>query len=465
MSVENKVRRIVASLFVGLLAVWGQAALEDNAYDAASGSLMVPVIDIGSETSYSAIFSLVSEQPLIWGADEFTEITKDSRTAAIYDGENGTLWIPEIFVLGSLYSLNFTISTTCGFAVCIEPDVSSLQEDGRAGSAVFTTALSSSSTFTCSTCHAISETDGFAVDGLKRPGHSLMNVTKRESYKNGQHDDLRDAVNTCVTEWMNTAALQETDTDWINLLNWFEDQSTADTAELISIDIVDPPVDLSGGDSQNGRELFNTRCLVCHGLDGEGTPLAPQITETGLTPEYIVSRTRTSGLVDSPTYSGLTGGIMPFWGSNRLTDEELIDIAQYVSEGAEEILEMGGDDPGNLGETGCTSDHPKVGQTAVFQPGFHDVSGTARIIDDCTIDLENFTFDGGGIDVRVYVGNAGFFDETEGGFAISDDLVGIAFSGGVLRVTLPAGRTLDDFDSISIWCVAVGISFGTGFFE
>ncbi|MCH7817593.1 MAG: DM13 domain-containing protein [Proteobacteria bacterium] len=119
----------------------------------------------------------------------------------------------------------------------------------------------------------------------------------------------------------------------------------------------------------------------------------------------------------------------------------------------------------NSAATGCSSTSAKIGQSATLSSLFHQVAGTATIIDDCTIDLTGFNFDGGGIDVRVYVRNGGEFLAAAGGFAISNDLVGIAYVDNTLRLTLPAGRTLDDFDSISIWCVAVGVSFGTGFFN
>jgi hypothetical protein len=107
----------------------------------------------------------------------------------------------------------------------------------------------------------------------------------------------------------------------------------------------------------------------------------------------------------------------------------------------------------------------KIGQTASLRRFFHDVAGTATIVDDCTVEITGFSFDGGGIDVRIYAGNDGNFFQSQGGFALSEDLVGIAYNENTLRLTVPEGRSLDDFDSISVWCVAVGISFGTGFFE
>ena len=274
-------------------------------------------------------------------------------------------------------------------------------------------------------------------------------------------------MNTCLTEWMNTSAWTEESSDWINLENWFGDQALPDAeeAEPVVIDIVDIPQDLTGGDGANGRALFNSSCLVCHGFDGDGTVLAPKITDTGLQAEYIASRVRKSGLPSSAVYEGLTGGIMPFWGADRLSDEELIDIVAYVSEGTELVLDMGTDDPILPSDSGCTMESEKIGQTASLRRFFHDVAGTATIVDDCTVEITGFSFDGGGIDVRIYAGNDGNFFQSQGGFALSEDLVGIAYNENTLRLTVPEGRSLDDFDSISVWCVAVGISFGTGFFE
>lgn len=447
------------------LVCGAQTASAGNIYDTVSGNLVIPIIRIAEDSAVIGEFQQVSVDPPVWGGNEFPGVAASSRTEAVYDDATGLIRVPEINVADQLYTLNFRITSGCGFEVCIEADASSLEENGRYGAAVFTNPLSSASTFSCSSCHAMTETDGFASDGFRRPGHPLKNASRRESYKNGQFDSFLDAVNTCVTEWMNATALQETDTDWVNLLNWLEDQNSDEPAELVQIEIQEPPSDLAGGNAESGRDLFNTRCIVCHGFDGEGTQLAPKITGFNLSAEYIAQRTRTSGLTNSGTYTGLTGGIMPFWGANRLSNNELVDIVAFVSDGAESNVVMGNDDPLINSETGCTTTNSKIGQTAEFTRLFHQVSGTATIVDDCTIDLTGFSFDGGGIDVRIYVGSGGRFRESQGGFAISEDLVGIAYSNNTLRLTLPAGRTLDDFDSISVWCVAVGVSFGTGFFQ
>jgi len=172
----------------------------ENLYDAASGELVLPVIFVDENTSYSGSFARVSENPLIWANTNIEVVTTQSRTAAVYDAETVSLWVPEVNVQGQLYSLSFRITENCEAVACLEPDLTSIQENGRTGALVFTAALSTASTFSCASCHAMSETDGFVSDGFRRPGHPLQNSSKRETFKNGLFTDMLDAVNTCVTE-------------------------------------------------------------------------------------------------------------------------------------------------------------------------------------------------------------------------------------------------------------------------
>ncbi|MFK7863622.1 MAG: DM13 domain-containing protein [Pseudohongiellaceae bacterium] len=460
-------RRLTGLFFVSaVLALLGPLkAFAENSYRMSDGELFFPLIQIEGSNSVSGRFSMVSNDPLIWAGTEFVETALESRTAASYEAQLNQLIVPEINVNGSLVSLRFNLTQNCDAAVCIEPVVESVVNNGREGSNVFTSQLTQASTFTCSSCHAISEVDGLAMDGIRRPGHSLLNAPKRSSFKNGNSDSLLAAVNVCVTEWMNGDPLTESDPEWVNLLNWLNDQNTQEDPEEVTIEIVSPPTLLTGGNDIAGRELFNTSCIVCHGFDGAGTQLAPEITNKGLSPELIARRVRTSGRSNSVAYDGLTGGVMPFWGADRLTDAELLDIIAYVSGGTQTEIDVGMDDPVVSPDTGCTSSSAKIGQQAVFRGFAHSVAGTATIIDDCTIEITGFVFDGGGINVQIYFGQGGDFREIRGGFSSSPNLVGIRYNGNTLRVTLPAGRGLEDFDSISVWCVPVGVSFGSGTFS
>jgi len=114
-------------------------------------------------------------------------------------------------------------------------------------------------------------------------------------------------------------------------------------------------------------------------------------------------------------------------------------------------------------QTECDSTHARVGKSAEFTGHFHSVAGTAVAQDDCTIRVDNFTYDGTGLDVRVYASATGDF--ATDGFAISNDL---RRSGGYdneeLTISLPNGVTMDDFEHISIWCVSVSENFGDATF-
>ncbi|MCH9679858.1 MAG: DM13 domain-containing protein [Deltaproteobacteria bacterium] len=323
------------------------------------------------------------------------------------------------------------------------------------GERVFSEPLPDGNTFTCSTCHAIEEP---ADDGFIRPGHALGGSTRRASYKNGQLTQMLDAVNSCQVEWMNADPWGPNDPAWLSLFEFLD--GTAGAGEEVDIQIVPPAVDLAGGDAEAGREFFDGACAVCHGRGGIGTQLGPPVAMRGLGDELIARRVRSSGRADSDVYDGLTGGIMPFWAADRISDDQLRDVVAWItSTGAPDG--SGGSNPGG-GERGCGVTHPMVGAVAELVGSQHDVAGTATIIDDCTIQIENFVFDGGGIDVRVYGGLDGNYDD---GFAIGEDLTGPGFAGETVTVQLDESMTLDDLDGISIWCVPVGVDFGSAFFE
>lgn len=117
--------------------------------------------------------------------------------------------------------------------------------------------------------------------------------------------------------------------------------------------------------------------------------------------------------------------------------------------------------PGN--RTDCTSDSPRIGAAATLVTRDHGVSGTARIADDCTIVIDNFNYDGRGVDVRVYAATAG--QDFADGVVLSGDLRrSQPYIDETLTLTLPAGATLDDVDALSVWCVPVGVSFGDATF-
>jgi mono/diheme cytochrome c family protein len=331
-------------------------------------------------------------------------------------------------------------------------------EDTVSGEALYMEPHPDGNTFACATCHSLEEP---APDGVRRPGHAIGDAAIRSSYKNGQLDDLIDAINSCRVEWMATTPFSETDPRWLALHDYLSENAGEGEAPALTYEIVEPPTDLDGGDETAGRELFNTSCIVCHGADAVGTERAPVLRGPLLDGETIATRIRTSGATNSEVYDGLTGGRMPFWAADRLADDELRDLVAFVLSN-----DGGGGGNGQMGELReCDATHPKIGQEAMLSTFAHRVSGTAVIVDDCTVRVDDFVYDGAGVDVRFYGGLGG---EYRTGFSMSEkDLRRPEGYDGTEPVyaQLPEGRTLDDLDGISVWCVPVAASFGDGLFQ
>ncbi len=101
--------------------------------------------------------------------------------------------------------------------------------------------------------------------------------------------------------------------------------------------------------------------------------------------------------------------------------------------------------------------HPLVGRSAEFSTIAHEVSGTMTVLDDRTIEISNFNYDGLGVEVIFYYGTDG--DYRSGG-AIGPELTGTRFVNETFTLTLPDNLTLDDFNGLSVWCVPFNANFG-----
>lgn len=114
-----------------------------------------------------------------------------------------------------------------------------------------------------------------------------------------------------------------------------------------------------------------------------------------------------------------------------------------------------------VGETqaNCTSDDPRIGLDVVLDGRAHDVEGRAAIVDNCTIELRDFHYDGGGLDVRAI--GASLAGDFNSGVVLTADLRRpTRYAGETLRIPLPVGVTLNDVQKLSIWCVPAGANFG-----
>lgn len=109
----------------------------------------------------------------------------------------------------------------------------------------------------------------------------------------------------------------------------------------------------------------------------------------------------------------------------------------------------------------CEKTNAKVGQVATLSTRSHGVSGKVVVVDNCTLEIRNFNYDGGGLSkVFVYGGKAGNY---LAGFPVGNNLRGTSFANQTLTVNLKAGE-LDKMDGVSIWCTDANANFGDGLF-
>ena len=110
-------------------------------------------------------------------------------------------------------------------------------------------------------------------------------------------------------------------------------------------------------------------------------------------------------------------------------------------------------------DTNCSSSHSNVGATGSFSTLDHGVSGTLTVIDDCTIQITGFNYDGGGPQVYFYAGSDGNYQNSNA-FRFSKLLTGTSYSNDTITLVIPSTKSLDDFDSLSVWCVDFNANFG-----
>lgn len=107
----------------------------------------------------------------------------------------------------------------------------------------------------------------------------------------------------------------------------------------------------------------------------------------------------------------------------------------------------------------CEKTHEKVGYSGYFETFHHNVAGKATIIDDCTIEITQFSYDGGGPEVYFY-GAIDHKYESDSAFPIGTKLNGTVFENSQFTIKLPMNKSLDDLTGISVWCVDFNADFG-----
>lgn len=232
------------------------------------------------------------------------------------------------------------------------------------------------------------------------------------------------------------------------------------TLPAVTAESVITPLAVFATDEITDVRVMNLSRLL-QTLDVDGNP------ENGLvlSDAAIASATGLSVNFSSDTFDADVGNLVANSGAAQVDLVAGIDALENLQEtlfveGVQErpVVELsntGGDGPAT---------HPLVGRSAEFVTRSHDVSGTITILDDRTIEISNFNYDGGGIAVYLYNGIGPDF-RTPASQRIGPLLNnGTVYQNETFTVILPDGLTLDDFNSISVWCEPFNVSFGDATF-
>ncbi len=231
-------------------------------------------------------------------------------------------------------------------------------------------------------------------------------------------------------------------------------------------DVITPLSIFSTDDILDNRVANLARLL--QSLDADGNA------ENGIDLSDAAAASATGLSVDfaSPNFDSQVINLVANSGS---TTSSLIDAEPALIHLQETLFVEGIEDrsppPGTMAsapDPSNTSSHPLVGTTAQFTEFSHDIAGTVTILDDRTIEVSNFVYDGQGLEVFFYLGRpdpdlprgSDFFN----GIEVGPQLRGRPFNGETITLTLPDNITLDDINGISVWCVPFGIDFGSAIF-
>ena len=124
---------------------------------------------------------------------------------------------------------------------------------------------------------------------------------------------------------------------------------------------------------------------------------------------------------------------------------------------------------GGLALNETSAIYPRAGWQATLSTFAHGVRGTATIVDADTFRVDNFFFDGGGIDVHFILAASNDNSLFRTARLVADSLPspgfrGTPFNGGSVTIDLPVGNTFDGYNAISLWCIPAQANFGSGTF-
>lgn len=219
---------------------------------------------------------------------------------------------------------------------------SPLQGSTAAGRLLFYASSISTNGLSCNHCHANFDEDR-SPDGLNRAGHSLYNSARRDNWWGKDVDDvdaypnISSAAIVCVERYQRNPK-KLTAQQMLDLQIYLE----AITRQPVSIPLaITPGADktrqyagFDGGNRHSGRDLFYATCHTCHPNGNAGIgPALPRDRD----PSFYAQKIREGdGLgavlagIDPNAYDKNSGQFMPFFGVDRLNNQEIRHLIAYI---------------------------------------------------------------------------------------------------------------------------------------
>ena len=108
--------------------------------------------------------------------------------------------------------------------------------------------------------------------------------------------------------------------------------------------------------------------------------------------------------------------------------------------------------------------YARAGYRAIYtEPGALNAKGSATIVDERTIQIDHFSYDGTAPLVYLYLGVSNSQADLVAGIPIGP-LLDRAYIDESIIVQLPTGESLDGYGGLSVWCVQFFVDFGSGLF-
>ena len=171
----------------------------------------------------------------------------------------------------------------------------------------------------CASCHA---GDGTVANAMPLVGAYSRFPQYRA--RSGEVDLLEDRINDCFERSMNGKGLERNSDEMRDMVTYiaFLSRGYPPGREMEGQAI--PALKPLPGDSARGKEIFATRCVACHGADGNGSAVAPPLWGPR---SYNIG----AGMARVRTAAAYIHQLMPRDRPGSLTPQQAFDLATFIN--------------------------------------------------------------------------------------------------------------------------------------